>query len=354
MTEDPRRRRVGGCYRPARAVIHGLSLAALVVVVPLLPGCGGAGHRPVSPLPLRQVAEVPLGGAENRFDYQSIDPLRRRLFVAHLAQEEIDVVDLNGPRQIGTIPDVPEVTGVLAVPALGRLFASAVETNDVRVYDEDSLALLGRTATGEFPDGMSYDPDSGRVYVSDEHGRDLTVLDARTAAIVVRIPLGGDVGNNAYDPVGHQILVDVQSRNELVAVDPASDRVTRRIPLPGCDEGHGLDLDPVTRRAFVTCDVNNRLLVVEVDSGRILQRFDAGRSPDVLAFDPGLRRLYVASESGVVAAFDETPGGQVTKVGQAHLADDAHSVAVDAETHRVYFPIRSLQGHPTLLVMEPA
>ena len=62
----------------------------------------------------------------------------------------------------------------------------------------------------------------------------------------------------------------------------------------------------------------------------------------------------MASESGVVAAFDETPGGEVTKVGQGHLADDAHSVAVDAETHRVYFPIRSLQGHPTLLVMQPA
>jgi hypothetical protein len=54
----------------------------------------------------------------------------------------------------------------------------------------------------------------------------------------------------------------------------------------------------------------------------------------VLAFDPGLRRLYVAAESGEVAVFAETAHG-VRKLGQALLASSAHTVAVDPRTHLV-------------------
>ena len=138
-------------------------------------------------------------------------------------------------------------------------------------------------------------------------------------------------------------LVDVQSRNELAAIDPATNRVIRRVGLSGCDHDHGLYLDPATRRAFVACDGNNRLLVVKADSGQVLQTFGVGDGPDVLAFDPGLHRLYVASENGVDSVFDETLAFRLTELGRAHLADNAHSVAVDPTTHRVYLPIRSSQ-----------
>jgi DNA-binding beta-propeller fold protein YncE len=72
----------------------------------------------------------------------------------------------------------------------------------------------------------------------------------------------------------------------------------------------------------------------------------------VVAFDPGLSRLYVAAESGVVAVFDEK-GTSVQKQGQAKLASGAHTVAVDPATHRVFFPLESHGGHPVLRMMAP-
>ncbi len=73
---------------------------------------------------------------------------------------------------------------------------------------------------------------------------------------------------------------------------------------------------------------------------------------DVLAYDPELRRLYVASESGIVAVF-ELRGSSLVKLGQTKLADRAHSVAVDQATHRVFFPLEDVRGHPVLRVMRP-
>ena len=74
----------------------------------------------------------------------------------------------------------------------------------------------------------------------------------------------------------------------------------------------------------------------------------------MLAFDPGIRRLYVAAESGEVAVFAES-GRALRKLGQSRLAPSAHSVAVDPRTHLVYFPLeRGSKGGPQLLVMKPA
>ena len=69
----------------------------------------------------------------------------------------------------------------------------------------------------------------------------------------------------------------------------------------------------------------------------------------MLAFDTSLRRLYVSSESGVVAVFAEH-GRRLAKLGQAFLAAEAHTVAVDSRTHLVYFP---LEFGPVLRVMKP-
>ncbi len=74
----------------------------------------------------------------------------------------------------------------------------------------------------------------------------------------------------------------------------------------------------------------------------------------MLAFDASLHRLYVSAESGVVAVFAEH-ARSLTKLGQAFLAPEAHTVAVDSRTHLVYFPLQSgSTGRAQLLIMAPA
>jgi len=59
------------------------------------------------------------------------------------------------------------------------------------------------------------------------------------------------------------------------------------------------------------------------------------------------------TKSGVVSVFDEQNLTLVPKAS-SKLADDAHTVAVDQATHRVYFPLQDVDGHPVLRVMEPS
>ncbi len=92
--------------------------------------------------------------------------------------------------------------------------------------------------------------------------------------------------------------------------------------------------------------------MVDLQSHREIAAASVGDTPDVLAYDPGLGRLYVAAESGVVTAFSPAGHG-FRKLGQAHLADKAHSVAVDPTTHLVFFPLERDPNKPGLRVMKP-
>lgn len=301
--------------------------------------------------PLRTVARVPLSGPANRFDYTSIDRSTHTLWVAHMNAGQLLAVDLRTRRIVKTI-DVPGVHGVIAVPELGRVFASATDVHQVLTLDSKGK-VLARAPAGDYPDGLAYDPIERHVFISDESGGVETVINTRGRRIAT-ISLGGGAGNVQYDSTSRRVFVDVQSRGDIAVIDPRSNRIVRRISLSGCASPHGLLIDAIRSLAFVACDANARLLTLDLRSMQVIGNDSVGDGPDVLAFDTSSRRLYVSAESGVVAVFAERSRSLI-KLGQAMLAPHAHTVAVDSKTHLVYFPLESgTNGQPQLLIMRPA
>jgi DNA-binding beta-propeller fold protein YncE len=317
-------------------------LAALFVAS-LAASAAAGGER----LPLRTVARVTLPGPPVRFDYASLDPSTNRLWIAHMDADRLLAFDVRRRKVVRTLA-APGVHGVLAVPQLHRVYASATNAHELLTIDARSGAVLARAPAGEYPDGVAYDPAERRVFASDESGGIEAVFSARGHRIGT-VRLGGEAGNVQYDAGSRRMLVAVQTRDDVAVVDPRRNRVVRRVAMPGCDHDHGLLVDSARRLAFVACDGNARLLTLDLRRMRVVGTHSVGRSPDVLAFDPSLRRLYVSAESGEVAVFAER-GRRLRKLGQAFLAPEAHTVAVDPRTHLVYFP---LERGPQLLIEAP-
>lgn len=325
------------------------SLAALAAAALSARALASASHRK---LPLTQVARVPLSGPAVRFDYESFDPARGWLWISHMDASQLLAFDVRHRKIVRTIP-APGVHGVIAVPVLGRVYASATNLGEVLTIDPRTGRILARAPAGQYPDGLAYDPVQRHVFISDESGGVETVINASGHRIAT-IPLGGQAGNVQYDSRSGRMLVDVQTRNQIAVIDPSSDQIVRRIHVPHCDNDHSLYVDSAHRIAFVTCDGNATLLTLDLSTMRFTGVFNVGDSPDVLAFDPSLRRLYVSAESGTVAVFAETGDG-ARPLGIGFLANEAHTVAVDPLTHLVYFALQSgTDGDPQLLIMKPS
>jgi 6-phosphogluconolactonase (cycloisomerase 2 family) len=101
----------------------------------------------------------------------------------------------------------------------------------------------------------------------------------------------------------------------------------------------------------VTSEGSGLLHVVDLRTMKILQTLKVPDDPDVLAWDPSWRRLYVASESGAVSAF-WLDGQTLRPIGEVRMPH-AHTVSVDPRTHLVYLPLENINGHPALWIYEP-
>jgi YVTN family beta-propeller protein len=335
--------------KPAKTALIAAGLAALLLPVPLS-AC--SGPAPASSLPLSQVQDIDLPGTASRLDYQALDADAKRLYIAHLGDGTVHAVDLANGTVAGTVPGTPAVHGVTLAPDRHLLLAAVSGTNEVALIDTKTLTVTARVPAGTTPDGIAYDPVRGKAYVSNEHDHVETVIDLATNTAKTPIEIGGEAGNSVYDPSSGTVMVNVQDRNQLVIIDPATDKVTDKIPVPDCASNHGLYVDGANKLAFIACEGSAKLLVLDLQTRQVTARFDTGDNPDVLAFDQGLHRLYVASESGVVSVFDEQ-NRTLTPKASGKLADNAHTVAVDQATHRVYFPLENIGGHPVLRSMEP-
>lgn len=304
---------------------------------------------------LRHVADVPLPGSATRFDYESLDPHSGLLYVDHMGAGRLIIFDTRTRHPVANLPGFADATGNLVVPDRHRVYVSAPGSwsnpqGQIVALDTRMQRIVARIPGGGFPDGMAYDPVEQRLFVSDERGETITVIDTRTDHRIAILPMGGQVGNTQYDPRSGLIYANVQTRNQLVAIDPRRMRIVARYPLSRGQHPHGLLIDGSRQLAFIACDHDARLLVFNLRTHQVTASYRLGRDPDVLSFDPGEKRLYVASESGVVAMFAEQ-GNRLQPLGRQFVAPYAHVIAVDPRTHLLYLPLQDLHGRPMMRIM---
>jgi YVTN family beta-propeller protein len=284
-----------------------------------------AGQEALPPA-FHVVADRPLSGSASRFDYQSLDLQAHRLYIAHLGDGQVTVFDTQNGTVVGDVASVAGVHGVLAVPELGRVYATATSADRLAVIDPGTLTIVATAPTGDYPDGLAYAPTVGKLYVSNEHGASDTVIDVQANQVAATIALGGEAGNTQFDPGSNRIYVAVHRRNQLVAIDPQTDQIVGRHDLPGCEDPHGVYIDAPSRTAFVGCEANRKALVVDLTTMQVRSEHPVGESPDVLAFDSARQWLYVAAEDGIMTVLARDEGG-THEIAKGPAGPNAHSVA---------------------------
>ena len=110
-------------------------------------------------------------------------------------------------------------------------------------------------------------------------------------------------------------------------------------------------LDPEHRRAFLACEENSLLTVMDLEKFEPIAYLPLPGGADVVKFDPGLNRIYVACYSGAISVFEQKDPQHYRKLGDVAVAHAVHSIAVDMETHRVFAPLQEQDGIPVARLM---
>jgi hypothetical protein len=93
-----------------------------------------------------------------------------------------------------------------------------------------------------------------------------------------------------------------------------------------------MTLDPEHHLAFLSCEGNDLMTVSNVDTHQTIAFLPMAGGPDVIKFDPGLKRIYVACSSGAISVFQMDDPHHYHKLEDFPVQKKVHSLAVDPET----------------------
>ena len=315
-----------------------LGICALFVL-----GCGTPASMPGQTLKQSAKFDLP-GPGGKRFDYLTIDEDDNYLFSTHLAAGQTYVIDLATNKVVATIADTPGAEGVEYVPELKKFYTSNAHDNTIGVVDLKQMKVVKKLKTESKPDGSTYAAPFHKLYVSDERGKAEAVVDVQKDEIIRTLHFDSETGMPQYDPVARKVYVNLQDKNIFAVIDPATDEVVARYPVGRCDGNHGMALDPEHHRAFLSCEGNELMTVFDLDKHLPIAFLKMPGGPDVIKFDPGLDRIYVACYSGAIAVFHQDDPDHYRKLEDFRVQHAVHTLAVDLKTHRVYTPEQQEDG----------
>jgi YVTN family beta-propeller protein len=163
---------------------------------------------------------------------------------------------------------------------------------------------------------------------------------------VTTLHFDSETGMPQYDPVTRKVYVNLQDQNLIAVIDPATDTVVARYPVGRCQGNHGMALDPEHHRAFLACEGNTLMTVFNLDTHAPIVDLPLPAGPDVIKFDAGLGRIYVACSSGAISVFQMDDADRYRKLEDFPVEKRVHTLAIDPATHRVYAPEQEEAGQP--------
>lgn len=296
---------------------------------------------------LRQIATIDVPGPKGkRFDYLMIDPSRHLLFSTHLGAGLLYAIDLRTGKVVKTFENLPGIEGVELAPDVNKAYTSNWLENKIGVIDLEQMKLIKKLPTESKPDGIAYAAPFHKIYVSDERAHAEAVVNVTKDEVITTIHFESETGNPRYDPVSKRVYVNLQDKNVIAEIDPATDKEVAEHPVGKCRGNHGMALDSEHRLAFLSCEDNDLMTVFRLDTHQPIAYFPQAKGGDVIAFDPGLKRIYVACYAGAISVFQEDDPSHFRKLGDVPVQKKVHSLAIDPTNHRIYAPEQEENGAP--------
>jgi YVTN family beta-propeller protein len=254
---------------------------------------------------------------------------------------------------VAKLPGEPAAHGIVIDPSSHLAFVTRSEANTVDVFDPVKMLVIKRIPVADGPDAIFYDEFEKLVYVASGDSHLATLIDPSTQTTIATIPLGGEPEYAAIDPSTRLLYQNLHDTNTVLAIDIAKRAVVQGWPLQGCDAPTGMAIDDVHRRLFIGCGANAMLAVFDLDEHRVVATVPIGKSPDTVAFDPALRRIYTTGKSGVLSVIRQAGPNRYDVIDTVHLHYGAHTLTIDLKTHAVYVGYAALVVDPRVAVFIP-
>ena len=282
-------------------------------------------------------------GGTGGYDYLRVDTASRRIYISH--DQKTEVLDADSGKKLSEITPGNIVRGITFAPEFNHGFISNAGDSTILMFDlQTGKPLATIKSGGTRPDALDYDPVSKRLYVCNHISGSLTVIDAKDGAVISTIELGGSLEELAFDGKG-RVFVNAEDLSLIHVVDLSTLKKVASWPLAPGDGPTGLAIDVDNHRLFAACG-NNKLVVVNSDTGAIVADLPIGLDADGAAFDPKAHRIFAPTKDGKLTIIQEETADKYSVLQSLATQYGARTIALDRKTGRVFLPTGVFEPAP--------
>jgi hypothetical protein len=235
-----------------------------------------------------------------------VDLEQKRLFVAAVTNDTLEVVDLTGGKVINSLAGFKDAQDALFLGGdLNKLYVTSLDGH-VRVFQGDTFRLVQDFKVEAGPNRLFYDPATNLIYfgyggqMAGNNGFERVGIlqpkrgagnDQLVGAMVVPTPRPGHLAEIVMDDNGILLVCDSLT-NLIFQFDIQKRELIKSWPAKG-DGAADMALDRIRHRLFVGTRIPPEMTVYDSLSGKEIQSLPAPETMDGVYYDANLKRVYV-------------------------------------------------------------
>ena len=289
---------------------------------------------------LKTVSLPPAPGGGEYYDYITVDAAARRVYVSH--GTEVVILNADDYTVAGRIEGLTRCHGVALARDLGKGFITDGDgrpgstVQEVVIFDLKTLKVTGKVKTDQLDtDAIIYEPVTKHVFTFNGDSHNTTVIDPEKQSVITTIDLIGKVEFPAVDGKG-MVYDNNPEKNDIVAIDARTNTIKSRWPTAPAGSPTSMAMDQKNRRLFSAGRGPQFLIMMDADTGKVLQSYPISAGVDANAYDPATRMLFVSTREGMLHIYHEDSPDKLSEVEAVKTEYGAKTLQVDPKTHNVF------------------
>lgn len=272
-------------------------------------------------------------GGDGGWDYLEVDPQSHLLYITR--GTHVMVVDTSAGKQVADITGLHAIHCVVFSSDGVHGYITDGGSNEVAVFNRKTNTIEKTIPVGDHPDGAVFEPLTKTVWAFNGRGRSVSVIDTNTQTVVATIPLPGKPEFPVADGQG-SVYDNIEDKSVIVRLDAKSHSLAATWPIAPGESPSGLAIDPAHRRLFAVCD-NQKMAVVDADSGKVIATPAIGDGPDATRFSAADQIAFSPNgENGTLTVVHEDSADSYSAVQTLPTERGARTMAMDADGSHVY------------------
>ena len=304
-----------------------------------------SGALAQEPAALKLIKTIPLPGVKGRFDHFALDAKGKRLFVAALGNNTLEVLDMAAGKHLKSITGLHKPTGVVFLPEVHQIGVANGDDGTFKLFDDASYQLVNNLPGLNDADNVRRDAKTKFIYVGDGDGA-LAILDGAGRKKIGEIKLAAHPESFQLEADGPRIFVNVPDAKQIAVIDREKKSVVATWPMEKYQANFPMALDEANHRLFVGCRKPAHLVVFDTASDKPVADLAISGDTDDVFVDAKHKRIYISCGEGFIDIIGQAGRDNYETLGKIPTRAGARTSFFSAELNQFYLAVPERGNQP--------